>query len=90
MNCELRTVFLLRLFVRLMLAAAVTELLELKPTRSRLLVLRRRVIPLLALGALQRNNLAHFSILSEVVHSLLPHLALRPKGGPPDAASVTS
>jgi hypothetical protein len=51
--------------VRLVLAAAVTELLELKTASGRLLVLRRRVVPLLALSALQRNNLAHLSILSQ-------------------------
>jgi hypothetical protein len=49
--------------VRLVLAATVTELLELKTARGRLLVLRRRVIPLLALSALQRHNFPHFKIL---------------------------
>ena len=39
---------LFRLFVRGMLAAAIAKLGELKPTRGRLLVLRRRVISLLA------------------------------------------
>jgi hypothetical protein len=57
---------LLRFLVRLVLAAAVTELLELQATRGRLLVLRRRVIPLLALSALQRHNFPHFKILSEI------------------------
>jgi hypothetical protein len=51
---------LLRFLVRLVLAAAVTELLELKTARSRLLVLRRRVIPFLALSALQCHNFPHF------------------------------
>jgi hypothetical protein len=46
--------------VRLMLAAAVTELLELQTARGRLLVLGRRVIPFLALRALQCNNFPHF------------------------------
>jgi hypothetical protein len=46
--------------VRLVLAAAVTELLELEAAGGRLLVLRRRVIPLFALSALQRNNFPHF------------------------------
>jgi hypothetical protein len=46
--------------MHLMLAAAVTELLELDTTRGRLLVLRRRVVPLFALGALQCNDFAHF------------------------------
>ena len=47
-----------------MLAAAVTELLELQTARGRLLVLRRRVVPLLALSALQRDNFPHFQFLS--------------------------
>jgi hypothetical protein len=47
--------------VRLVLAAAVTELLELETASGRLLVLRRRVIPLLALSALQRHNFPHIS-----------------------------
>jgi hypothetical protein len=42
------------------LAAAVTELLELETASGRLLVLRSRVVPLLALGALQCNNFPHF------------------------------
>jgi hypothetical protein len=47
--------------VRLVLAAAVTELLELQTASGRLLVLRCRVIPLLALSALQCNNFPHFN-----------------------------
>jgi hypothetical protein len=55
--------------VRLVLAAAVTELLELQTARGRLFVLRRRVIPFLALGALQCHNFPHlkssqFSVVS--------------------------
>jgi hypothetical protein len=50
--------------VRLVLAAAVTKLLELQTAGGRLLVLRRRVVPLLALGALQCHNFTHFSIPS--------------------------
>jgi len=53
---------LLRFLVRLVLAAAVTELLELETAGGRLLVLRRRVIPFLALSALQCDNFPHFSI----------------------------
>jgi hypothetical protein len=64
-HCSLNTVVLLRLFVRLVLAAAVTELLELETASGRLLVLRRRVVPLLALRALQRHNLAHFVLPSQ-------------------------
>ena len=54
------TTALLRFLVRLMLAAAVTELLELETAGGRLLVLRRRVVPLLALSALQCHNFPHF------------------------------
>jgi hypothetical protein len=63
-NCNLPSVtchlFLLRFFVRLVLAAAVTKLRELETARGRLLVLRRRVVPLLANRALQRNDFPHF------------------------------
>jgi hypothetical protein len=41
-----------------MLAATVTELLELQPFRRRLPVLGGRIIPLFAITALQRNNLS--------------------------------
>jgi hypothetical protein len=57
---SLTTAFLLRFLVRLVLAAAVTELLELQTAGGRLLVLRRRVVPLLALSALQCDNFPHF------------------------------
>ena len=57
---SLTTAFLLRFLVRLVLAAAVTELLELQTPSGRLLVLRRRVIPLLTLSALQCDNFPHF------------------------------
>jgi hypothetical protein len=59
--------------MRLVLAAAAAELLELQTARGRLLVLGRRVIPLLALGALQCNNFPHpanpFSLQFSVVSS---------------------
>ena len=55
---------LLRLFVVRVLAAGVTELGELEATGGRLLVLGRRVVPVLALGALQCNYFAHLFILS--------------------------
>ena len=42
-----------------MLAARVAELLELQTARRRLLVLRRRVVSVLTIGALQGNDLAH-------------------------------
>jgi hypothetical protein len=54
--------------VRLVLAAAVTELLELQTAGGRLFVLRRRVIPFLALSALQCNNFPHFQTLSTTVN----------------------
>ena len=51
--------------MHLVLAAAVTELLQLQTARGRLLVLRRRVIPLLALSALQCNNFPHSVLPSQ-------------------------
>jgi hypothetical protein len=45
------------------LAAAVTELLELETAGGRLLVLGRRVVPLLALGALQCDDFPHLNFL---------------------------
>jgi hypothetical protein len=65
-----RHLSLLRFLVRLVLAAAVTELLELKPARGRLLVLRCRVVPFLALRALQCDNFPHIQILSRAVKKL--------------------
>src|SRR3954469_18078848 len=56
---------LLRFLVRLVLAAAVTELLELQTAGGRLLVLRRRVVPLLALSALQCDDFPHLLILTD-------------------------
>jgi hypothetical protein len=55
--------------VRLVLAAAVTKLLELQTAGGRLFILRRRVIPFLALSALQCHNFPHlksfqFSVVS--------------------------
>jgi hypothetical protein len=61
---------LLRFLVRLVLAAAVTELLELETAGGRLLVLGRRVIPLLALSALQCDNFPHFKSFQWSVDSL--------------------
>jgi hypothetical protein len=49
--------------VDLVLAAAVTELLELETAGGRLLVLGRRVVPLLALGALQCDDFPHLNFL---------------------------
>jgi hypothetical protein len=48
-----------------MLAAAVTELLELETASGRLLVLGRRVVPLLALSALQCHNFPHFKSFAQ-------------------------
>jgi hypothetical protein len=56
--------------VYLVFAAAVTELLELEAASGRLLVLRRRVIALLALGALQCNDFPHSKSLSVVSYQL--------------------
>jgi hypothetical protein len=57
------SLFLFRFLVRLVLAAAITELLELKTAGGRLFVLRRRVISLLALSALQCHNFPHLKSL---------------------------
>jgi hypothetical protein len=53
------------------LAAGIAELRELKPASGGLLVLRRRVIPVFAIGALQCNNFAHLFILTDFadIHS---------------------
>jgi hypothetical protein len=47
------------------LAAAITELLELEAASGRLFVLRRRVVALFALSALQCNNFPHLFILPD-------------------------
>jgi hypothetical protein len=47
------------------LPAALTELRELQTASGRFLVLRRRVIPLLTLAALQSNNFPHSLILTD-------------------------
>jgi hypothetical protein len=48
-----------------MLAAAITKLRELQAASGRLLILRRRVIALLAYRALQRHDFTHLFILSD-------------------------
>src|ERR1017187_296809 len=61
----------------MVLAAAVTKLLELQTARGRLLVLRRCVIPFLALSALQCHNLSHLnSFQCSVVSEQWPVLAV--------------
>ena len=55
--------------MRLVLAATVTELLELETARGRLFVLRRRVIPFLAFSALQCHNFPHIQNLQFLVRS---------------------
>src|SRR5262249_10450166 len=50
---------LLHLFMRCVLAAALTEFAELQTTGSCLLVLGRRIVPLFALAALQCHDLTH-------------------------------
>jgi hypothetical protein len=67
--------------MRSVLPATVAELRELQAARGRLLVLRRRVVPLLALAALQCNNFAHLFILTDFTAFYL--LKLRTTG--PDA-----
>src|ERR1700677_478743 len=77
--CSLNPV-LFRFLVRLVLAAAVTELLELETASGRLLVLRRRVVPLLALSALQCHNFAHFPILPYWSEPAFRHASRLPAG----------
>ncbi len=48
--------------MRLVLAAAITKLREFETTRGRLLVLSRRVVPLLAHRALQCHNFPHLKL----------------------------
>jgi hypothetical protein len=48
--------------MRRVLAARIAELLELKPTRRGLLVLGRGVVPVLAIRALEGNDLAHVGL----------------------------
>ena len=50
---------LLGFLVRRVLAAGIAELAELEPARGGLLVLGRRVVAVLAIGALQCDDLAH-------------------------------
>lgn len=45
--------------MRRVLAARITKLGELQPSRGCLLVLGRRIVPVLALRTLQGNDLAH-------------------------------
>lgn len=52
---------LLGFLVRGVLAAGIAELRELESASGGLLVLGGRIVPVLALGALQSDNLAHLS-----------------------------
>jgi hypothetical protein len=54
------------------LAAGIAELRELEAAGGRLLVLCRRVVPVFALRALQCNNFAHLSILTDFADLLVP------------------
>src|SRR4051794_30399458 len=55
---------LLDFLVTLVLAAMAAELLHFQPLRRGLLVLRRRIVPVLALCALERNDIArHIRLL---------------------------
>ncbi len=56
--------------MRRVLPARVAELLELKPSGRRLLVLRGRVVPVLAIRTLQGNDLAHGYFLSNLANHL--------------------
>src|ERR1700755_3324696 len=67
-----RQVLLLGFLMCRVLAAAAAELLELETASGRLLVLRRRVVPLLAIRALQCHDFAHLSILPHRSQPALP------------------
>jgi hypothetical protein len=54
---------LLGLFVRRVLAARVAKLFELKTARGGLLVLGRRVVAVLTIGALEGDDFAHCLLL---------------------------
>jgi hypothetical protein len=56
----------LGLFVRSMTPALPAKLFELEAIRCLLLVFRRRVVPVLALGALQRDVVSRHKILDPV------------------------
>jgi hypothetical protein len=56
---------LLRFLVIRVLAAGIAELREFEAACGRLLILRRRVVPVFAIGALQCNNFAHLFILTD-------------------------
>src|ERR1700756_4498239 len=58
-----RRILLLGFLMCRVLSAAAAELLELETAGGRLLVLRRRVVPLLAIRALQCHDFAHLPIL---------------------------
>jgi hypothetical protein len=53
-----------------MLPAGVAKLGELEPPRGGLLVLGRRIVPVLAIRALQGNDLAHDYFLSRMASHL--------------------
>ena len=75
-----------------MLPARVAKLGELQPSRGRLLVLRRRIVPVLTIRTLQCNDLAHDTSslvwpttsagkqLVSAVGVYLPHLTRRDAG----------
>jgi hypothetical protein len=56
--------------MRRVLAAGVAKLGELEPACGGLLVLRRRIVPVLAIRTLQGNDLAHGYFLSNVASHL--------------------
>ena len=61
---DFRAAVLLDLAVRLVLPAVRTELLHLQPFGGGFLILRVRVVPVLALGALERNDFPRHSLPS--------------------------
>ena len=80
-NAELFGLFMCGMF-----AAAIAKLREFQTAGGRLFILRRRVVPVLALGALQCNNFAHLSILTDFADF---HRPANPSELEPGGESIT-
>src|SRR6185295_15873414 len=69
---------LLDFLVRPVLPAMLTELLQLQTLRGGFLVLGRRVVPVFALGALKRNDIAHSFAPYFLISDTVPAPTVRP------------
>ena len=82
---------LLILFMQLVLAAAATELFELKPVRRVLFILGRDVVTLFALGALQNYIVSrHFLIPLKISYSTISETVPAPTVRPPSRIAKRS